>query len=294
MIREAIDIIENEERRKRQALAAYPGREEKAYKNLDFLNSREARTLRILAEYQYPEQVFAENCVRNTVVFFGSSRIISENRFEEKLSVLKAALENAKGRQKKDLELELTLMEQHRKYCRYYLEGVEFSRLLTEWSLKLPKEKRFRICSGGGPGIMEAANRGAFEAGGESIGLCISLPSELSPNPYVTPKFNFEFHYFYMRKLWLTYHAKALVVFPGGFGTLDELFELLTLVQTGKITKSLLIVLYGESYWKNIINFNGLVEAGMISEKDLSLFTYVNDPKAAFELLKNELPGILL
>ena len=141
---------------------------------------------------------------------------------------------------------------------------------------------------------MEAANRGAFEAGGESIGLCISLPSELSPNPYVTPKFNFEFHYFYMRKLWLTYHAKALVVFPGGFGTLDELFELLTLVQTGKITKSLLIVLYGESYWKNIINFNGLVEAGMISEKDLSLFSYVDDPKTAFEFLKNKLPGILL
>ncbi len=141
---------------------------------------------------------------------------------------------------------------------------------------------------------MEAANRGAFEAGGESIGLNISLPFERNPNPYITPKFNFEFHYFYMRKLWFMYYAKALVVFPGGFGTLDELFELLTLVQTGKITKPLLIVLYRESYWKNIINFNGLLEAGMISEEDLSLFTYVNNPIAAFEFLKDELPKHLV
>ncbi len=141
---------------------------------------------------------------------------------------------------------------------------------------------------------MEAANRGASEAGGESIGLNISLPFERNPNPYITPKFNFEFHYFYMRKLWFMYYAKALVVFPGGFGTLDELFELLTLVQTGKITKPLLIVLYGELYWKNIINFDGLLEAGMISEEDLSLFTCVNSTKAAFEFLKNELPKHLV
>ena len=141
---------------------------------------------------------------------------------------------------------------------------------------------------------MEAANRGAFEAGGESIGLNISLPCEQNANPYITPKFNFEFHYFYMRKLWFMYYAKALVVFPGGFGTLDELFELLTLMQTRKITKPLLIVLYGESYWKNIINFNGLLEAGMISEKDLSLFSYANSPKAAFKFLKDELPKHLV
>ena len=171
----------------------YLERTKKAYKNLDFLNSKEARTLRILAEYEYPEQVFVENGVKNTVVFFGSSRIVPKNRFEEKLSVLKAALIKAKGREKKDVEIHLALMKQHRKYCRYYDEAVELSRLMTEWYLKLPKGKRFRICSGGGPGIMEAANRGAFEAGGESIGLTISLPSELSPNPYVTPKFNFEF-----------------------------------------------------------------------------------------------------
>jgi uncharacterized protein (TIGR00730 family) len=272
----------------------YLERAEKAYKNPDFLNSREARTLRILAEYEYPEQVFSHNGVKNTVVFFGSSRILPKNRFEEKLAVLKAALKNAKGKQKKELELKLTSMKQHRKYCRYYDEAVKLSRLMTGWCLKLPEGKQFRICSGGGYGIMEAANRGASEAGGESIGLNISLPFERNPNPYITPKFNFEFHYFYMRKLWFMYYAKALVVFPGGFGTLDELFELLTLVQTGKITKPLLIVLYGEVYWRNIINFDGLLEAGMISEEDLSLFTYVNNPKAAFEFLKNELPRHLL
>jgi len=272
----------------------YLERAEKAYKNLDFLNRKEARTLRILAEYEHPEQVFLDNGVKNTVVFFGSSRILAKNRFEEKLSFLKVALKNAKGKQKKELELKLTSMKQHRKYCRYYDEATELSRLMTEWCLKLPKGKQFRICSGGGNGIMEAANRGAFEAGGESIGLNISLPFEQNPNPYITPKFNFEFHYFYMRKLWFMYYAKALVVFPGGFGTLDELFELLTLVQTGKITKPLLIVLYRESYWKNIINFNGLLEAGMISEEDLSLFTYVNNPIAAFEFLKDELPKHLV
>jgi uncharacterized protein (TIGR00730 family) len=272
----------------------YLERAQKAYKNPDFLNSREARTLRILAEYEYPEQVFMYNGVKNTVVFFGSSRILPKNRFEEKLSVLKGALKNAKGKQKKELELRLTSMKQHRKYCRYYDEAVELSRLMTEWCLKLPEGKQFRICSGGGFGIMEAANRGAFEAGGESIGLNISLPFEQTANPYITPKFNFEFHYFYMRKLWFMYYAKALVVFPGGFGTLDELFELLTLVQTGKITKPLLIVLYGELYWKNIVNFNGLLEAGMISEKDLSLFSYVNNPKAAFKFLKDKLPKHLV
>ena len=272
----------------------YLERAEKAYKNLDFLNRKEARTLRILAEYEHPEQVFLDNGVKNTVVFFGSSRILAKNRFEEKLSFLKVALKNAKGKQKKELELKLTSMKQHRKYCRYYDEATELSRLMTEWCFKLPKGKQFRICSGGGCGIMEAANRGAFEAGGESIGLNISLRFEQNPNPYITPKFNFEFHYFYMRKLWFMYYAKALIVFPGGFGTLDELFELLTLVQTGKITKPLLIVLYRESYWKNIINFNGLLEAGMISEEDLSLFTYVNNPIAAFEFLKDELPKHLV
>ena len=272
----------------------YLERAQKAYKNLDFLNRKEARTLRILAEYEHPEQIFLDNGVKNTVVFFGSSRILPKNRFEEKLFVLKAALKNAKGKQKKELELGLTSMKHHRKYCRYYDEAVELSRLMTEWCLKLPKGKQFRICSGGGFGIMEAANRGAFEAGGESIGLNISLPFEQTANPYITPKFNFEFHYFYMRKLWFMYYAKALIVFPGGFGTLDELFELLTLVQTGKITKPLLIVLYGELYWRNIINFDGLLEAGMISEEDLSLFTYVNNPKAAFEFLKNELPRHLV
>jgi uncharacterized protein (TIGR00730 family) len=267
---------------------------QKAYKNLDFLNSRGARTLRILSEYEYPDRVFMHNDVKNTVVFFGSSRILPKNRFEEELSILKASLKDAKGRQKKELELRLTSMKQHWKYCRYYNEAVELSRLMTAWCLKLPKGKQFMICSGGGFGIMEAANRGAFEAGGESIGLNISLPFEQKANPYITPKYNFEFHYFYMRKLWFMYYAKALVVFPGGFGTLDELFELLTLMQTRKITKPLLIVLYGESYWKNIINFNGLLEAGMISEKDLSLFSYVNSPKAAFQFLKDELPKHLV
>lgn len=277
-----------------KTLPGHLARARKAYKNLDFLNSTEARTLRILAEYEYPAQVFRYNNVKNTVVCFGSSRILSKDEFNKEFRTLKAALKNAKVKEKKDLETKHALMKQRQKYCRYYEDAVEFSRLMTQWSLKLPEKKRFRICCGGGPGIMEATNRGAFEAGGESIGLNISLAYEQHPNPYITPKFNFEFHYFYMRKLWFMYHAKALVVFPGGFGTMDELFELLTLVQTRKITKPLLIVLYGERYWKKIINFKGLIEAGMISEEDLALFSYVNTPKGAFEFLKHKLPRILV
>jgi hypothetical protein len=277
-----------------ETLPSHLARAEKAYSNLDFLNSGEARTLRILSEYEYPAQVFNYNNVKNTVVCFGSSRILSKDKFKKELRTLQTSLKNAKAKEKKDIETKHSLMKQHQKYCRYYEEAVKFSRLMTQWSLELPKNKRFIICSGGGPGIMEATNRGAFEAGGESIGLNISLPFEQHQNPYITPKFNFEFHYFYMRKLWFMYYAKAMVVFPGGFGTMDELFELLTLVQTRKITKPLLIVLYGEQYWKNIINFKGLFEAGMICEEDLASFSYVNTPNAAFEFLKHGLPGILV
>jgi hypothetical protein len=266
----------------------------KAFVNFDFLKSRDARTLRILSEYEYPAQVFRHNSVRNTVVFFGSSRVMPKENCQTQIFALRKALTHSKGKEKMELREKLQLTLRNHKYCHYYEEALELSRLLTTWSLKFPKSKRILICSGGGPGIMEAANRGAYEAGGESIGLNISLPFEQQPNPYITPKFNFEFHYFYMRKLWFMYYAKALIVFPGGFGTMDELLELLTLVQTQKVHKPLLILLYGKTYWKNIIRFDEMVKAGMISKKDLELFTYVDTPKTAFYYLKKRLPKMLV
>lgn len=267
---------------------------EKAYLNLDFLTHRNARTLRILSEYEYPAQVFHRNSVRNTVVFFGTSRVMPKEKCRIQIATLKKKLAQAKGKAKKELLDNLQITVRNHKYCHYYEEALELSRLLTTWSLKFPKSKRILICSGGGPGIMEAANRGAYEAGGESIGLNISLPFEQNPNPYITPKFNFEFHYFYMRKLWFMYYAKALIVFPGGFGTLDELLELLTLVQTKKVHKPLLIILYGKAYWKKIIRFDEMVKTGMISKKDLELFTYADTPRTAFNYLKKELPKTLV
>lgn len=261
----------------------------KAYHNPDFINSPPARSLRILAEYVSPEKHFESAHINNTVIFFGSARIPSPESYEQEHSKLVEKVAKADGEEKEVLQKSLAGLERRKKYVRYYEDAVELARLITEWSMQFPPEKRFVVCSGGGPGIMEASNRGAYESGGESIGLNISLPFEQAPNPYITPYLNFEFHYFFMRKYWFMYYAKGLIVFPGGFGTLDEMMELLTLVQTKKIQKPMPILLYGEEFWSSIINFDALVESGMVSADDLNLFHFVNTPEEAFALLTREL-----
>jgi uncharacterized protein (TIGR00730 family) len=223
-----------------------------AYRNPTFLDSDDARPLRILAEYLAPLHAFEQQRVHDTIVFFGSARIVPGGPFG-----------------------------------RYYDEARELARLITEWSMSDEgREHRRIICSGGGPGIMEAANRGACDAGGRTVGLNIGLPQEQRPNPYITPGLSFEFHYFFMRKLWFAHLARALVVFPGGFGTLDEMTEILTLQQTGKLDRRILILLYGTAYWREIINFDALVKHGMIGPDDLGLFKFVDDPASALSLLK--------
>ena len=234
---------------------------EKAYKNLDFLNSKDARTLRILSEYLHPKKQLEEEKVANTIVIFGSARAPSPEE-----------LNSQEGRGK------------NLKLAEYYEATRMLSKRLTEWSKNLnEEEQKYVICSGGGPGIMIAANRGACEAEGKSMALRISLPFENIPNPYVTPELDFEFHYFFTRKFWFTYIAKALVIMPGGFGTLDEFFEILTLIQTEKITKNLPIVLFGKEYWNKLINFETLVEFGTIDKKDLDLFFLTSSVDEAYE-----------
>jgi uncharacterized protein (TIGR00730 family) len=257
----------------------------KAYKNLDFLNSREARTVRILSEYLEPQSRFARYNVTDTVVFFGSARAVPP---EEANAELERA--EASG----DARLAAAARQRVR-LSRYYADARRLARLLTDWSkgLQLPS-RRFIVCSGGGPGIMQAANQGASEASGISIGLGISLPTEVSANQYITRELAFEFHYFFMRKFWFVYLAKALVVFPGGFGTLDELFELLTLVQTGKTEKRMPVVLYGKEFWNDILDFDALVRWGTISESDLELFHLTSTPEDAFDYLKTELSRLYL
>ncbi len=251
----------------------------KAYKNLEFLTSHEAREIRVLAEFIEPESRFAKHNVTDTFVFFGSARIISEKEAKKNLRELKKRKNDIKGYEKK-----LKKAEHDLEFSRYYEEARELAKRLTKWSLDMNHpERKFIVASGGGPGIMEAANRGAKEAKGKSIGMNISLPFEQYVNDYVSPELAFEFHYFFVRKFWLIYMAKALVVFPGGFGTMDELFEALTLIQTKKIHKNLKIIIYGSDYWKNVINFDAFVEAGTISKRDLKLFDFCDSVDDAFE-----------
>lgn len=264
----------------------------KAYKNLDFLNSKDARSIRILAEYTYPEHTLRNVPMLGTIAFFGSARIRSEEEFQAADSQLHQELKAAKPDDLRIIQSKLDRLQRQRHFTDYYNHAVELAHKLTEWSLTLPQHKRLLICSGGGPGIMEAANRGAHNAGGESIGLNISLPFEQYPNPYISPELNFEFHYFFIRKFWFMNLAKALIVFPGGFGTMDELFELLTLVQTQKITKEMPIVLYGREFWRKLFNFEYLVETGMISEEDLMLFHFADTPDEAFEYVHSQLHRI--
>src|SRR5271165_1955055 len=258
-----------------------------AYQNEPFIASPDGRILRILAEYQEPLARFRREQIQDTVVFFGSARFHGRSAASQNL----AALEDSHGKVPTDkLEKELKLAQAHIDMARYYEDARHLAHALTKWSIEIPARRhRFVVTTGGGPGIMEAANLGAHEAGGKSIGLNIQLPFEQHPNPYVTPSLNFQFHYFFMRKFWFAYLAKGLVIFPGGFGTMDELFEILTLAQTDKLAKKILVIIYGTEYWNRIINFQAFVDAGTISPDDLELFRIVDSPEEGFEFLRDGL-----
>ncbi len=280
----------------KKAMASHSQIPEKAYKNISFLNSPDARVIRILSEYLEPLSRFRRLRIRDTIVFFGSARNTPMREAAAKLKEVKAKLATAQrkkvnSRQMKKLKDELKRAEAGIEMARYYEDAAKLSEMLTTWSKKLSngKGQRFVVCSGGGPGIMQAANKGAIRAGGLAIGMNISLPHEQFPNPYISPNLNFEFHYFFMRKFWFVYLAKALVVFPGGFGTLDELMEVLTLLQTDKIRKKMSVLIYGSEYWKKVLNFDALVESGAIDRSDLKLFSFADDPVTAFKFLTREL-----
>jgi uncharacterized protein (TIGR00730 family) len=256
-----------------------------AYENKKFLNGPDGRILRILAEYQEPLSKFRRERIQDTIVFFGSARFRSQEKSQAALQQLRASVGDDPEARERIRRAESDLVN-----SRYYEDARKLAFMITKWTQAISQPRhRFVVCTGGGPGIMEAANRGAYEAGGKTIGLNINLPFEQVPNPYITPDLNFEFHYFFMRKLWFAYLAKALVVFPGGFGTFDEMFELLTLAQTEKLAKHIGVVVYGREYWDKIINFQALVDAGTISAKDLSLIHWANTPEEAFEFLRGDL-----
>ncbi len=276
-----------------------------AYENPEFLNSPEGRLIRILAEYTEPLARFRRERIQDTIVFFGSARFHSRAEADRALELLDntgsaqlAPPEEQPATARSIEEGSASELQRHRavaavEMARYYEDARRLAGMVTRWAATVPSNPpgrhRFVITSGGGPGIMEAANRGAYEAGGKSIGLNIRLPFEQHPNPYITPELNFEFHYFFMRKLWFAYLAKALVVFPGGFGTLDEMFELLTLSQTHKLAKKMTVVIYGSEYWKRVINLNALVDCGSISPKDVELFQFADTPEEAFAMLRDGL-----
>src|SRR5947208_7408905 len=254
-----------------------------AYQNEPFLNSPDGRILRILAEYSEPVARFRREQIQDTVVFFGSARFHGLSTAQKALAELEKTGSVADAETSKRAQAALDM-------ARYYEDARRMAFLLTEWSIQIPaKRRRFVVTTCGGPGIMEAANLGAQEAGGKTIGLYIHLPFEQNPNPYITPSLNFEFHYFFMRKFWFAYLAKALVIFPGGFGTLDELFEILTLAQTEKLAKKILVVIYGREYWNKVMNLQAMADAGTISLQDLDLFQMVDSPEEGFEFLREGL-----
>ena len=258
-----------------------------AYLDRAFLDSDDARPLRILAEYLEPLSRFEAQNIQDTVVFFGSARVHSREHAEQALERLERRFRARTG---EEIEAHLTRGRKAVEWSRYYEEARELARLLTDWSTSLEStHHRFVVTSGGGPGIMEAANRGAREAGGKTIGLNIRLPFEQGANRYITESLQFEFHYFFMRKFWFAYLAKALVVFPGGFGTLDEMFEILTLMQTEKLQKQIQIILYGTEYWEPIMNLAPMDEWGAIGPGDLDLIQRADTPAEAFALLKAHL-----
>ena len=270
----------------------YTKKAPKAYRNDEFLNSAAARSIRILTEYLEPQDRFKKYDIKDTIVFFGSARILSGSEAKKNLNDLNSKLKSLDKSDKNEHKYILELIagaKRDLEMSKYYEDTEELAYLLTDWSIKLKKGNKFVICSGGGPGVIEAANKGAHRAKGHSIGLNISLPFEQYPNKYISPNLNFEFHYFIMRKFWFAYPAKALVIMPGGFGTLDELMEILTLVQTEKFHKKMPIVIYGKEFWDKVINFEAFVEYRVVSPSDLKLFKFVNTPQEAFEYLKSEL-----
>jgi uncharacterized protein (TIGR00730 family) len=258
-----------------------------AYQNEPFLNSPDGRILRMLAEYQEPLARFRHEQIQDTVVFFGSARFQGRQDATNALAAIKKDQASTPAPQ---LEKDLKRAQAAVDMARYYEDARRLAHMLTKWSIQIPaRRRRFVVTTGGGPGIMEAANLGAHEAGGKTIGLNIQLPFEQSPNQYITPALNFQFHYFFMRKFWFAYLAKALVIFPGGFGTMDELFEILTLAQTDKLAKKILVVIYGSEYWNRILNFQAFADAGTISPEDLNQFKIVDTPEDAFEYLRDGL-----
>jgi uncharacterized protein (TIGR00730 family) len=258
-----------------------------AYENEPFLNSPDGRILRILSEYIEPLARFRREQIQDTVVFFGSARFQNRANAEKILANLYADGTNQSEPEREKL---FKRAQAAVDMARYYEDARKLAYLLTEWSIKIPaRRRRFVVTTGGGPGIMEAANLGAHEAGGKTVGLNINLPFEQFPNPYITPSLNFEFHYFFMRKFWFAYLAKALVIFPGGFGTLDELFEILTLAQTEKLAKKILVVIYGREYWDKVLHLQTMADSGTISPEDLELFKVVDSPEEGFEYLREGL-----
>lgn len=261
----------------------------KAYNNYNFLNSPAGRTIRVLCEFEEPASRFRKLQLRNTIVFFGSARALSKEKAGNDLEDIKRRIKAVKNPSQKLLS-EKEHAERMLLMSKYYEDAALLSEKLTKWFMRIQdKKKRFYICSGGGPGIMEAANLGAMKAGGQSVGLNISLPMEQMHNPYQTKEMSFDFHYFFIRKFWFFYLSKAMVVFPGGFGTMDEFFELLTLVQTRKTKKFMPIVLYGPDYWNDMINFDELVKWGTIDSQDLKLFQVYGSVEEAFDYLKTSL-----
>lgn len=262
---------------------------QKAYDNPEFLHSPDARIIRILSEYSYPDQYFKKYGINGTIVFYGSARTLSLDEFDTKIKDLNDEFAMADPEEKIHVQKKIDQHLRAHEMTHCYNDAVILAEMLAEWSKTLPDHQTLCICTGGGPGMMEAANRGAWRAKSPTIGLNISLPFEQYPNNYITPDLNFEFHYFFMRKFWFVYYAKAIVAMPGGFGTLDELMEILTLKQTLKITKPLPIILYNEKFWKSLVNFDYLIDMGMINKSDTELFKYINSPEEAFEYLKNNI-----
>jgi uncharacterized protein (TIGR00730 family) len=258
-----------------------------AYLDRAFIESGPARPLRILSEYVEPFERFRRERIADTIVIFGSARVQPREQAQAALEELERKL---RGVRTPAAAAERRAARRTLAMARYYEDARELARRITEWARTLPgPRRRFVVCSGGGPGIMEAANRGAREAGGPSIGLNIELPHEQNPNPYISPSLSFEFHYFFTRKLWFAQPARALIAFPGGFGTMDELWEMLTLMQTGKLDRQNLILIYGRDWWRRVINFRALVRAGTISEEDFRLLEFADTVDEAFARVRNHM-----
>src|SRR6201992_2806607 len=273
-----------------------------SYQNPAFINSPDGRLIRIMSEYSEPMARVRRERIQDTIRIFGSARFRKQEAASQELELLEnpgpaapAPVHEQPATDEEIAQGTATDLQRRRaeagvEMARYYEDARQLASMVTKWTQTLKgRRHRFVVTSGGGPGIMEAANRGAYEAGGKTIGLNIRLPFEQAPNPYITPSLNFEFHYFFMRKYWFAYLAKALVVFPGGFGTLDEMFELLTLVQTHKLAKNITVVIYGSEYWKKVFDFDWLVDTGAISPGDVDLFHFADTPEDAFEMLKQGL-----